>query len=366
MKLLHNLKRWIFRHIDAEWLVDLLSYLKNRNRDVIRRFPPWRIIEIDYKKTVNLVFFCGIGDAIYGLPVFAQIRRRCDEHQVRLVAWCARTTGASSNTAVAALLSDSKLFHEVNIFTGVETDYWKSFFWDFLGAKVGIGVNDANFYPFIYSTNRKFRRRLDAIRWQFDLQQTPSLAQWGDTFLPQINYSDAALRLKRKIEIQGGNQRVVFIHLDSRSGNYQYPHVDWLIGQLLSKDFLVLTSTPVFEWHVSKHDRFVAIDPKDLSVFELGKILKQFAARIIAINSIMWPISEFAELDTLGLHYLNSPDGHQFSHEKMFFVSSRRDCVAKVASGLHVGESNFTGDVTITFDHKWLLAISLSFLEAHQ
>lgn len=359
--IVRSIKALIVILIDPEILIDIREFRKNRDREVVRRFPPWKAIRIDLSRDVNLVFFCGLGDALYGIPLFLELRKKCDRAGVKLNAWCSTTAGTFANGAVASLLADLKLFDSVSSFHGKNGAYWKCFSWDELLAE----HRDEKFYPFLYPTRRSLRTRSEAILRQFALRSKRTLASFD---LPDTEQSR---RLTQLIECRMqdiGAKNVVFCHFDARSGNYKYPHADYILRDLVKRNYMVVTATSPNSGALFCEPSILILRPGEFPLLSVARALADVKAKIIAINSVFWPVSEMIQADTLALHYLRSNDGHHFYHDKMMFVSPQKYSVQRVARGIHAKQDMFLSNSVeqhkIDYRRDVLVKLTEEFLKA--
>ena len=94
----------------AEIRADRWARREGRDRKVVRDFPPGSPIKIDYDEDIALVLFCGLGDALYGLPLFAKLREQTAAIGKRLIAYVPAESNAVASSALDDLLRPTGLF----------------------------------------------------------------------------------------------------------------------------------------------------------------------------------------------------------------------------------------------------------------
>jgi hypothetical protein len=113
-------------------------------------------------------------------------------------------------------------------------------------------------------------------------------------------------------------------------------------------------------------------DPDEVSLLAVIEFLEIFKPKVIAVNSVFWPITEMLKLKTLALHFLKSDDGHQFHHNNMYFVTSSKYAFKRIKKANGRGmlirdQIEFTNSPSsafiIDFKTNFLKSLSADFLK---
>lgn len=286
--------------------------------------------EIDYNHDVHMIFFCGIGDAMYGLGTILQIRGKCDAHGVKLIAHCSTGTKTMANSMLADFFREFSIFDEIHTFVGYETEYWKYFDW----RLALFGRKNAKAYPFIYSTDHRLATRIDGISKRFK-EAVDNDRTWVELFKFKKSRAYTRDELKKQITftswLASSSKNTVLCHFDSRSGNYKYKYAQDVVDAIIEMGLRVVLVDDVDISGVRSEDNFI-IRPSDFRLPDLMTIMKEYHFRVVAVNSVFWPISDLLELTTLGIHFLQSRDGHHFYHKNMSLITSDAHTAGKVRS----------------------------------
>lgn len=286
---------------------------------------------IDYSRDVSLVFFCGIGDMLYGLPFLFSARQKCDESGVKLYAYCCVSkTGTASNSAINEFLNSLNLFDDVFTIPGYETEYWKYYDWRLAERH----CSNNNIYPFIYSTERRLRSRFQGINYSFpDATVEPKFDDLKELF----EFSNATLGSQFDVldslrTWSSNKKKIVFCHLESRSGRYQYPYTVQLVNCLTGCGYNVVLVSDKFS-EIKSRDQVFCFTEKDIPLFHVMCFIKLYVNLIIATNSVFWPVGQIFDKYLVGVHFLRGDDGHHFSYDSMDLLTSskysHKKCIKK-------------------------------------
>lgn len=324
------------RNSYCESVADLLYYFKYRGRYNVRLTitPAWKKIRINFRQDVNLVFFCGIGDALYGLPVLWEIKSRCEKNGRKFNAFFSTIQSNANSQHLGDTLKRLRVFDGVYAYVGLDVQYWKYYqYRHALEVAERFGVK-GRFYPYIYKTNSSLSLRTEAVAAQFGMKKI------GPLRLPEtIHLTQESEQLLSSIQrkCQRANQYVYLCHFDTRSGRYRYEHSAEIISYLLEQGHIVLSpKTTVSKAECPDSDNLFILD-NSIDLISLGHILRKTKAKVIAINSVFWPLSHMFELDTLGLHYLLNDDfGYHFKHQKMWLLTPNINVFKKTEKSILV------------------------------
>jgi len=285
--------------------------------------------EIDYSKDVVIVFYCGIGDFLYGVPILKEIKRRSKK---KLIAYVGSVTNNFNNSSVADIAKSLNIFDEVVSYYPSKPNYWKNLDISYI---VSNELN-AGIYNFSYNVNNQESSRLKALSNQFDLKSHHF------SLLNAINVdgykpNEKVIHLLNKI--QKTNKDTVFLHLDTRSGGYVYPYIVKLMHSLIKAGFNVLMFTPQIKANSKQESEMFDFILKSGSMFIMHQkayiqdtlfAFNKLNPYTISVNSIFWPLTHICSSKTLAIHYIDSGDGHQFFHEQMFFLTSNKLSYKKI------------------------------------
>lgn len=317
----------------SEFFLDLIYYKKTVEIFKDKKFKAFNVLKPDFDRDLGLVFFVGIGDVIYGMPALLELKKKLKDKGYNFHAYVEEIQSNFANPAVFDLLEESGIFDTVNYFHGRKLQYWKYYDWTSIKSEKNMQI-----LPFIYKTNHKVSDRILEVFRQYGLSAPIT---W-----PNFNISggvvfDTLCEILNR-EPKGKN---IFIHLETRSGEYIYPFIDDVLSLIISSKSLNtrlnlvvfrtdnLSDTPLKD-EIKRYsrnrlrivdfkngNRIIFINPKNLSFSEQVSLIKNHCDLILAINSYLWPISKMLSKDLVGIHYLDSADGHQFSHEKSFLIT---------------------------------------------
>lgn len=318
-----------------EFVADLVYYLKYKKSAellVVQAISPsWKSTKVDFRQDVNLVFFCGIGDALYGLPVMQEIKRRCKENGTKINAFVSTTPSSANSKYLGNTLNRLEVFDGVYEYIGLDTEYWKYYQYEnalAVAERRGIG---GKFYPYIYRTNSRHSSRTEAVAAQFRIKNV-------ETLKPPItvDLSKKAQQLLSSIKEKcvRADQYVFLCHFDTRSGEYRYGSSDEVIHKLLEQGHIVLSPESTIKSSVSPDADNLFILDNSIDLISLGRILHETGAKVIAVNSVFWPLSHMYELETLGLHYLKDDMGYHFAHPKMYMMTPQINVFRRVKNSM--------------------------------
>jgi hypothetical protein len=321
----------------SELILDFIYYYKTKEIFKDRSFKAFRRYEIDFKKDLALVFFVGIGDAIYGLPALLELRKKLHANGAKLHAYIEEVASNFNNPAVYQILKSAEIFDSIKFFHGRKLPYWKYFDWTSIKVP-----RDVRILPFIYRTNHKIKNR---IVENFDqLSLTPSIS-W-----PDFKSGDDKTFQSLAEVISAANNKNIFIHLETRSGNYRYPFLNDFLDLVVNSKLLNNKFTLVVfksknqiniqsEKYVFKEksevisyknfevigfengNKIIFIDPMCIELNDQIVLIKDYCNILFAINSYLWPISTMLKKELVGVHYLDSADGHQFLDGKSLLIT---------------------------------------------
>lgn len=269
---------------------------------------------------VGIIFFCGLGDALYGLSTLREISERLHAEKRRFYAFTMAATDQYHNSDLREFLDRTSLFDSVSSVPGRPTEYWKYYDWS---AVIDVAPAGCVLFPYLYKTSRQLPHRIDGVRTQFSLpkgaREIPIPARHPSTYA-----KDLVAKLK-------GARKVILLHLDARSTGYRYPHAAELVRTLIDEGLFVASFTSI---DGVEDPSLLHLSPGMLSLFDTAYLLKEVAAPVVAINSVLWPMGLATRNRLLGLHYLKASDGHHFHYDEMRFVSPMKYCVDRVSNGI--------------------------------
>jgi hypothetical protein len=343
--------------LKGEAFADFYYYQKYKKQQLPNEIlqPAWKSFNIDYSQDVNLVFFCGLGDALYGLAVLLEIRSQCNVHGSKFNVFVSTDLSSTNNPALYDLFRSLNIFDGIHKFYGYGRAYWKYYQWqDALNVAKAQGIG-GNFYPFIYKVQSSKNSRSEAVKVQFGMHDVSDEVNFPFKMADRATH--LLMTVQAKMEYLATDKHVYLCHFDTRSGSYKYPDAEAFITRLLKDGNIVITPKSTQGKKIDKHtDNHIILD-NSIDIFSLGLVLRELNCKIVAVNSVFWPISGIFELDILGLHYLRDVFGHHFTHPKMFFITSQKKAWNKVSNSFlainkkhyHKNKNLFMIDYELTF-----------------
>jgi len=164
-----------------------------------------------------IIFFVGIGDAIYGLPALLELKKIAHSKNHKFHAFVEEIPSNFANPSVYHLLKSFDIFDTVSYFHGRKIHYWKYYDWSSVINK----SSNTQYFPFIYNTNSNVNDRVDEIFKQFSL--TPNVA-W-----PKLPFTDNKNLDSLYPFFEDTSYLYILLHLETRSGNYVYPYLDQVL-----------------------------------------------------------------------------------------------------------------------------------------
>ncbi len=310
----------------VEYFLDLIMYIKYVmiRRDRLSKF--YKPYKINFTEDVVIAFYCGVGDFIYGIPLYCEIKKQLNSSgsDAKLIAYVGGAKNRMNSPLIASLIKELGLFDEVKVFTPPVPAYWKTLKLEELYSK----ETTDNIFSFAYKTNNKVPNRISSIFSQYSLKNSSN-----DPYGIPLVKRDSCAAISDLIDaVLSTNKKVVLLHLDARSGNYNYDEIVNLSLALIKIGYTVLSYTPKIECvddNYLEFERLLASPyfftaPAQLSIFNTLYLLDELSPFVVAVNSVFWPLTQITKTKTLALHYIDSGDGYQFFHPEMIFVTTNK------------------------------------------
>lgn len=288
---------------------------------------------IDYESDVGIVFFCGIGDLIYGIPALKEIKKQTIIKGLKLYAFTTIENNATSNKSNFEIIKKLNIFDDVFTYMGNSNSYWKYYDWTALSNS---NFSKIKLYPFIYKTNKKTKHRIESVANQFSLKIKNKDFD-NETLLHFLSLKSKSIELiALKLKMQNN---ILFLHFDTRSGSYVHPNFTEIVTNLIQSGYTVITTTKTKK-RFSRN--FIFIDPHLHSIFDTLYLICSVNAFVIAINSLIWPLAMLKKCKLLAFHYLISDDVHQFFYPKMILHTPSEYSYNKLRHpNVHLMSENF-------------------------
>ncbi|WP_321778925.1 hypothetical protein [Sulfurimonas sp.] len=363
--MINFIKRLLFNGI-SEKQYDIYVYLKYKYvykyKKLVHFYKPYTL---NYEKDFILTIYCGIGDFLYGIPAFMDIKKQLKLKNKKFIVYIGSANNNYNNANLVYIAKQLNIFDEIHTFHSPRPVYWKCLD---LGD-IDYDKNKADIYHFVYCVNGYNKlSRIQAVCKQFGLKNNNGL----EKSLEIINLKDS--NLQNVIDSQK-DKKCVFLHLDTRSGEYVYPYILQLVDYLLVDGFSVvlftkmkdiinqqnklrydtkriinktiennrqikeLENNQILLEKITQHKLFSNVIPNNIN--DTLKLLKEINPYVIAVNSIFWPLTNITETKILALHYINSNDGHQFFHKNMLFVTTNK-CSYKRVKKININKYVFS------------------------
>ena len=294
----------------AESFADLWFYIKSRKKFGTRCYYAGSELRIDCTKNLALVFNCGLGDAIYTLPLLKKLSSQLNERGLAFNGFVEEQPSINANPAVYDLLVSIGLFDRLEYFRGTRCAYWKYHDWSSLEDIVG---DHTQILPVVYKRSRSNKNRVDIVCRQFSLGCG---SDWP-TIRPRFS-----LQYKEFLYKLHNYQHVIFAHFDTRSGNYRYPHIKQLI-ECLKKDGAIdgVTAVVLLTNEDFSQENTYLLDPREMPISDLIELVRVTPSSVIAVNSFMWPVAQMLRKRLIGIQVVDSDDANQFYFEGAFIIT---------------------------------------------
>jgi hypothetical protein len=327
----------------SEFLLDIVYYYKTKKIFKNQAFLASKPFQINTNKDLGIIFFVGIGDVIFGLPMLKELKSKLHANGSKFHAYVEELPSNFSNPAVFHLLKSCEIFDSVSYFHGRKLLYWKYYDWTSISSEIRL-------VPFIYKTNHQVKDRIKEVFRQYSI--SPKIS-WPDITSSQSEIYKFLVKF-----LSQQNYINILVHLETRSGDYVYPHLDQVIEYIGNSKsiisplkIIVFTSFginksifrnsiksverilwsrntnkgmidyEVFLIELKNGNKIITIDPKNIPLNEQLLIIKNYINFNLAINSYIWAISRMYNSNMAGIHYLDSADGHQFYNNNAIYLT---------------------------------------------
>jgi hypothetical protein len=234
-------------------------------------------------------------------------------------AFASTNTDTVNSPLVADMLRSNRYIDAVFTYRGKPGRYWIDY--DFSDCLKDIPKNFV-ILPVIYSTDPAALHRVTALFETFNL---PVRLPVPRPLLKVTEMSATASALLEKICQRAAwyePRTIVFCHFGTRSSNYLYPQRDRLVSLMLKSGFLVVTLSSCG----LVDPRLIVVDVGGTSLTDTIEVLRAVAAgglpaRVLSVNSVMWPVSSALGIANLGLHIFHDPSIHQYLYPNIFVVT---------------------------------------------
>ncbi|RLA06485.1 MAG: hypothetical protein DRQ51_09255 [Gammaproteobacteria bacterium] len=341
----------------VEKIYDFKVYFRYRYKrkykydKIVKFYKPYKL---NYDKNIIIVIYCGIGDFLYGIPAFNEIKKKLQTNNKKFIIYVGNADNNFNNSNLIHIAEQTNIFDEAHSFHAPNPIYWKCL--DL--SDIQYDENATDIYHFVYDTcGYGNKTRIERIFKQFSLKYSKQDLQ--NSITTNDNADD-----KSQTFIGKKHEKPVFLHLDTRSGEYIYPYALKLIYYLLKDGFEVILFTKIDDIikqqqqqkkdylrikhkntiirkklkeikenqiiynKIIKHKLFINVQAKNIN--QTLKMLKDIDPYVIAVNSIFWPLTNITNTKTLALHYINSNDGYHFFHNKMQFITANKYSYKKI------------------------------------
>jgi hypothetical protein len=260
-------------------------------------------------------FFCGLGDLLYSLPVLAQVKQHCRSHNLALAAYISQRADTNSNPRCAALARTLRLFDKVETFPSIGTArYWKAY--DTSAARKLAAAERLAFRPFIYDIQGA-RSRCRAIARSLNTRL--GFADHFATSIPEREISPAMRELASKLS----GKEVVVYHGEARSSSYTASFSEDVVEFLSQAGLTVVSFSPLRKLSAKAKERIHEVSTGKMSFADTLFFLNRLRPRIVAVNSVFWPLAYLLGLDLFGIHILRGgSDVHQFWYPKFQLLTA--------------------------------------------
>jgi hypothetical protein len=260
-------------------------------------------------------FFCGLGDLLYGLPVFARVEQNCRSNKLAFAAYVSQRADTNSNPRCADLARTLRLFDKVETFPSIgTTHYWKAY--DTSAARKLAAAEGLAFRPFIYNVQGA-RSRCQAIARGLNTR-----LGFADHFATSLSEREISPAMRELASNLSGKEVVVY-HGEARSSSYTATFSEDVVEFLSQEGLSVVSFSPLGKLAAKTKQRVHEIAPGKMSFADTLFFLNRLRPRIVAVNSIFWPLAYLLGLDLFGIHILRGgTDVHQFWYPKFQLLTA--------------------------------------------
>ena len=268
------------------------------------------IFDLDYAvkhlgaKSLHIILFMGIGDYFFITPFLRQIKNTYPH--MPIIAHVSDQLDSCNSPMVAEALKLSTDITEIRFYKGELGSKslldWRNY--DYHDALSNIEPTGLAF-PALYAYNANVRNRSAQMCRDYGLEapattipivgETPAPSEAVDFFLKQV-------AVKTTSNPYCG---IVFLHLETRSSNYTYPHTQSLIKRLSDCGYVVISITSIGR----QSDGHFEIDIKKTKFGESVKILQSLstiygdAVTMITTPSVFGAVSSGLGIKNLQLQH---------------------------------------------------------------
>lgn len=287
----------------------------HRSEDIMRfneRLAPDEKVTFDihdlvYKnkiRGVSLIFFMGLGDYLFATPFIAKLRTEFPTLQIQ--ALVSDGKDMNNNPSVAELLRVDPNVNDVTFYSGKrsalsESD-WRNYDYSdaFRKAKP-----DFVCIPVIYEYGPHTRSRALSLCETFSLNKPDSTTPIIYQRRSNNSYIKELLKRIRDEGKESDSINLVFFHLETRSTNYVYPHIEELIQAISTENCLSISVSPSI-LYIKSH---IHIDISKLTISDsiafLAMLQTEYGSRlsIIATQSVFAVVSSGLGVPCLQLQH---------------------------------------------------------------
>jgi hypothetical protein len=285
-------------------------------------------IEINYKEDVNICFFCGLGDFIYGLPTLLNIQKNCKQSGVLFNAVISSSKDSFNNPQVYDLAKEILIFDNVRYCLGLKSCYWKGYV--FVGlSRLGL---TGKFYPFIYNTNTGEDHRTISVYNQFGFNTKLKS-------LPLPSISKKTPEAEKFLEKMIHREKIIFFHFETRSSDYNVKYAKNLAEQIAAN----ITCVNCNKSFTIDSPNGINLLKYNFSITETAYILESLKHKssLFCVNSVFWPLSATVNIKTSAIHILNSKDLHHFTYDNMEIITMANYEQIRSKKNIFIVDDNF-------------------------
>lgn len=283
----------------------------------------------DIDKAINLlgvnkiaiVFFCGLGDFLMGTPVLKKLVEKYNH--IKWIAYVSKDQDGNNSKYLDVLVRGTGLFNDIRYFHGLPSGInWRSYDYSEIFHSID---SSTLLLPFIYEYDINIRSRFESLCITYSLP-VPTDTHLHLPWLPsnkRCKIVDDFVQKICNVSNFARNEKIVFVHFDTRSSSYKYAHSATLINKLLAQKVIVVSATPLG----IEHDLYFEINLNNFSILDSIAVIEFLAARFsesfsaIVVPSVFWVVLAMFKINTLALMHRHDFAVHNYWYSNIHLIS---------------------------------------------
>lgn len=256
---------------------------------------------------IAIIFFCGVGDYLYGTPAFACLKKEFPN--LDLYGYVSKNTDNNNSPQVRRLLETNPHFQKTFYYDGKPCPgLWKNY--DYSDAIKDI-PDDFIVVPFVYKYSSGSDHRIVEIFDMLCLKRPLCVPR--PALYPHKQERQHVRRMADEVTRLGADSRgICIVQFEHRSTRYAYRYINELIEMLLVENYFVI---PTSQEVTVSHPRLAKLD---FSVFDMADSIELFRLlaeaspdiRFLGCNSMSWALSGALNVPNLSVQHIRDEKNH--------------------------------------------------------